>query len=198
MISDYVIVMEGLQSAEELRKLNPKIVSAARMAVNKAADLGRTRSAKMMREQVNFPASYLQGASSRLNVTSRASDSRLEAVITGRSRPTSLARFASGSQPRKGVRVQVKPGRTHMMKNAFLMKLRVGDSGALGNKGLAVRVRRGTVPAGAYKPVKIADGLFLLYGPSVDQVFKTVREDVSPDVESFLAREFTRLLDLRR
>ena len=76
------------------------------------------------------------------------------------------------------------------MGRAFVMELRGG------NRGLAIRTD-GSKPRGAYKPKPIGKNLFLLYGPSVDQVFRTVSEDVAPDVADELEVEFNRLLDLK-
>lgn len=197
MIKDYVIFIEGLSDLGDLREIKPEILKAASMAVNKAADRARVRAAKEMRRQVNFPARYLEGQNSRLRVTKRAKPDDPVAIITGRRRPTSLARFATGSRKGRGggVYVTVKPGRSRFIGRSFLMPLRAGRD-ELGNVGLAVRTKRGARPRNAYKPVKIAEGLWLLYGPSVDQVFKTVREDIAPDTQEFLAREFARLLNL--
>lgn len=197
MTDNFVIVVEGLDGAD-LEAVTPQITRAARLAINRTSDRARTQSAREIRRQIHFPAGYLQGAKSRLTVSKRATDTDLEAVVTGRRRPTSLARFVSGpTASRGGVRVQVKPGATRLIPKAFLMRLRSGDDGTLGNMGLAVRTERGKTPRGAYKPLKLAEGLWLLYGPSVDQVFRSVREDVSPEASRFLADEFTRLLDLK-
>jgi len=147
-----------------------------------------------MLRQVNFPRGYLRGNNARLKVTQKASDGNLEAVITGRSEPTSLARFVTSATKSGGVRVSVKPGSSRQIKNGFLINLRAGAT-SLGNKGLAVRTD-GRKPRGAYKPKEIAPGLWLLYGPSVDQVFRSVRSDITPSVEDYLSNEFLRLWDL--
>lgn len=195
MAGAYVFVIEGLDDLSFARDKDA-IARAAYRAVNDAADFARVKSAGKMREQVNFPASYLQGQSSRLNVTKRASLSSPEAVVTGRQRPTSLARFAlSSAKSRQGVRVAVKPGSSTLIKNAFLLPLKSGTEPG-GNLGLAVRVKRGQRPRGAYRPTKINDRLWLLYGPSVDQVFKSVREEVSPDTAERMQKEFLRLLEV--
>ncbi|MFC3724402.1 phage tail protein [Neoaquamicrobium sediminum] len=195
----YVFMIEGLEDLGSLDDLKPQIVQAAHQAINRTLDRARTASAREIRKQVNFPAAYLQGEDSRLSVTQRASSSRLEGVITGRRRATSLARFVVGSSRGKGVSVKVKPDKVETMKRAFLMKLRAGNASidTKSNLGLAVRTRDGKKPSAAYKPVKIGENLYLLYGPSVDQVFRTVREDVAKDTQEFLNREFNRLLDLR-
>lgn len=177
----------GLQG--EIEEIPENIRRAAMRAVNKTADRARAASAREMRNQVNFPARYLS-SEGRLQVTRKASLTSLEAVVTGRQAPTSLARFVQGTPKRgQGVRVEVKPGAARYMKRAFLMKLKNN------NVGLAMRTTGGP-PSGAYKPKKITDNLWLVYGPSIDQVFRTVAEDVSEPMADYLEGEFSRLLDL--
>lgn len=163
---------------------------AAADAINKTADRARKASADEMRSQVNFPARYLTGADGRLSVVRRANADNLESVIRGRSEATSLARFATGGQKDKGVRLEVKPGVARYKKRTFLFKLKNG------NTGLAIRTSGGP-PKGAYKPKKLSENLYLLYGPSVDQVFRSVAEDVADPMADYLEKEFNRLLDLR-
>lgn len=200
-MSAYVVAIEGLAALDDLESIPDKILRAARQAVNKTTDRARAASARSIREQINFPARYLSGEDGRLAVTKRASGSDLEGRITGRQRATSLARFATGSpQPgqRGGIRVAVKPGGARFMPRAFVIRLRAGSStlDTKSNLGLAVRTENGEKPRGAYKPKKIGDNLWLLYGVSVDQAFKSVREEVRPDMEEFLEAEFLRLFNL--
>lgn len=177
----------GLQG--EIEEIPENIRRAAMRAVNKTADRARAASAREMRNQVNFPARYLS-SEGRLQVTRKASLNNLEAVVTGRQAPTSLARFVQGTPKRgQGVRVEVKPGAARYMRRAFLMKLKNN------NVGLALRTSGGP-PSGAYKPKKINENLWLVYGPSIDQVFRTVADDVSEPMADYLEGEFTRLLDL--
>ena len=187
----YVVVVEGLSALDDISEIEEKALRAARMAVNKAADRTRKVSADAMREQINFPARYLSGKSGRLAVTRRASGSRLEAAIAGRDRPTSLARFASKSSKGRGATVTVKPGSPVTLQRAFLMQLKNG------NTGLAVRTD-GSKPSRAWRPKRIAgSNIWLLYGPSVDQVFKAVaREEGASAALDFLEREFNRLMKL--
>lgn len=173
----------------DIEEIPEHIRKAAMRAVNKTADRARTASAREMRNQVNFPARYLS-SEGRLQVSKRAKANDLEARVTGRQAPTSLARFVQGNPVRgKGVRVQVKPGAARFIKRGFLMKLRNN------NLGLAIRTDGGA-PKGAYKPKKINDNLWLVYGPSIDQVFRTVAEDVSEPMADYLEAEFSRLLKL--
>jgi hypothetical protein len=140
----------------------------------------------------------------KFGVTRYASPSRLEAVISARQRPTSLARFATGGNvDQEGVSVRVKAGKTQRLKRAFLVRLRQGtmlDSENF-NLGLAVRIPGGEAAVrnktDKSRMVHLAKDVFLLYGPSVDQVFKTVSVTETPhvlnEIESEFYRQFARL-----
>lgn len=189
MSGDYVLVVEGLDSLGDIESLDADILSNARNAINKALDRTRTSSDKAIRESLNFPARYL---SQRLTVKERARGTTLQGMISGRDRPTSLARFASNrsqTQGKAGVRVQVGLA-AKMMNHAFLMKLNNG------NLGLAMRLKEGESLSNKKKLVKVGKGLYLLYGPSVDQAFATVMPDQEDKAAEFLEREFLRLMDL--
>jgi hypothetical protein len=150
-----------------------------------------------LRTQVAFPDGYLDDPR-RLSVSKRASERDLEGIIEGRKRPTSLARFAvnrgqigrrAASNP---VRVRVKPGQTRTIGKGFLIRLRGGagsDDGA-SNIGLAIRLKPGerVLNKTAMRPFK--GGLYLLYGPSVDQVFESAAIDESDSIATDLEAEF--------
>lgn len=193
MAENYVLVVEGLSSLVDIENLDENVLRAARNAINKAADRARTSSSKQMRQELNFPARYLN---ERLTVRSRASGTNLQAVISGRDRPTSLARFVSnrGQKPGKaGVNVQVSAGAAKRMNQAFLLKLRSG------NLGLAIRLKPGASLTGSRAAKKFSAkdaNLYLLYGPSIDQAFRTVTPGQEEESAEFLEREFLRLMEL--
>lgn len=182
---------------------NPKIETALLRSINKTADRARTLASQDIREQVAFPASYLAPSAKRLFVSTKATKaSPFEAVISGRDRPTSLARFTNqkplgGGQRHRGgqVAVTVKPGVRRYIKRAFLITLNNS------NVGLAVRTDGGP-PNNAYAPKEIGKNLWLLYGPSVDQVLSAasngggIYEEIVPATLDFLNDEFNRQLDL--
>ena len=182
---------------------NPKIESALLRSINKTADRARTLASQDIREQVAFPASYLAPSAKRLFVSTKATKTNpFEAVISGRDRPTSLARFTNqkplgGGQRHRGgqVAVTVKPGVRRYIKRAFLITLNNS------NVGLAVRTDGGP-PNNAYAPKEIGKNLWLLYGPSVDQVLSAasngggIYEEIVPETLDFLNDEFNRQLDL--
>ena len=182
---------------------NPKIETALLRSINKTADRARTLASQDIREQVAFPASYLAPSAKRLFVSTKATKaSPFEAVISGRDRPTSLARFTNqkplgGGQRHRGgqVAVTVKPGVRRYIKRAFLITLNNSTV------GLAVRTDGGP-PNNAYAPKEIGKNLWLLYGPSVDQVLSAasngggIYEEIVPETLDFLNDEFNRQLDL--
>lgn len=197
------LFVENLLEPEELIGLTPeKIDRSAYRAINYTADRARKNSDNEIRNQINFPASYLAPSAGRLFVKDKAGPGNLNATILARHRATSLARFVTSDKDigKMGLTVSVQRGKRSELERAFLMKLKSGneDIDTKNNLGLAVRLEKGQTPDKAYKPVRISDGLFLLYGPSVNQVFKTVRGDVSPQAEQDLEREFMRLIEFER
>lgn len=164
---------------------------AAMMAIN---DVARGEGLAIMRDgvnhDINYPAGYLND---KLTVTKLARENDLTAVISGRDRPTSLARFAPGQTPantfKRGVRVEVKNGSSKYLKNAWLMTLRNG------NIGLAIRLKPGEVLHNKREvdaAVSIGKGVYLLYGPSVEQVFQWIAHDHASEVGDLVRDEFYR------
>lgn len=191
----YAVFVEGLEGVKNVDDLKASVEIAAVRAINKTADSSRKLAADEIRQQVAFPATYLSPSTGRLSVTERARRGSLEARIKGRHRPTSLARFATPAG--KGVNVEVKPGLAQFMPRAFLIKLNAGSgrTETKFNRGLAIRLKPGETIRNKKQAIRMASGLYLLYGPSVDQVFRTVAEDITPDVATRLENEFVRLLD---
>lgn len=193
MTGTYILAVEGLSSLEDIENLPEEILRNARNAINKAADRARTASDREIRKELNFPAQYLR---SRLSVRKRASGSNLEAIISGRDRPTSLARFVTSRGPKvgkAGVNVKVSSSVAKRMNSAFVMQLRSG------NLGLAIRLKPGVMLTGSRGAKRFSSkdsNLYLLYGPSVDQAFRTILPAQEEDTAEYLEREFLRLMEL--
>lgn len=194
MADMYVVAVEGLSNLGAIDNISTRVLKAARLAVNSTIRQARTVSARSMEKQVKFPRGYLTGSEGRLTIEKFASDRDLQGAIVGRDRPTSLARFVSGGAklpaqgaPRAaGLTVEVKPGMAKRMPGAFIIKLRNN------NLGLAVRSKQ--PPSMGAK--RIDNNLYLLYGPSVDQVFDKTRQQVQGGLEDYMEREFNRLLEV--
>lgn len=200
----FVVVVEGLKNVQDVSLSQERIRFAAVQAVNKVARDTRAKAARRIREQINIPATYLQPGQKRLYVSKRAQRSDPTAIITARSRPTSLARYVqSGGRGREGVQLEVQPNRTTYMRRAFLIKLKAG-SGPVDTKynmGLAIRLREGETVENKRNVRRLEKGLYLLYGPSIDQVFldnaqKGVADDLAPGILDDLEAEAIRLLGL--
>ena len=89
------------------------------------------------------------------------------------------------------------------MKRAFLIKLNKGggQTDTQFNAGLAIRLRPGEKIQNKVRQVQLSKNLYLLYGPSVQQVFldnqgSGVAEDMKGEVLDQLEREFLKLLNL--
>lgn len=200
---NFAVFVEGLDTLKDYERLGENIRLNAIRAINRTADTTRTAGAKAIREQVNFPASYLSPSDRRFYVSRKASGTNLEAVITARSRATSLARFIKSTPAAGGVRVEVKPGTLRFLPRAFVIKLPAGRApiDTRSNLGLAVRLKRGDALRNKTSVVRMQNGLYLLYGPSVQQVFidnsgEGVAEDLEPFVLDKMENEFFRLMDL--
>jgi len=99
--------------------------------------------------------------------------------------------------------VEVAPGRARYMKRAFFLRLPQGSTltDTQFNLGLAIRLRPGERIENKHTAVRFAKGLYLLYGPSVDQVFRSkdgsgAATDRAPVLAERLEQEFLRLLEL--
>lgn len=192
------VTTKGIMEFERFVERAPGAArEAARMAINDVVTgSGMKLIQKSMMAQVAFPAGYLTG--DRLRVIKRATNQNLEAAIVGRKRATSLARFASGASimGKQGVRVRVQKGRATYMKNAWLVRLKAGASLTEDNYniGLALRIRPGerinkkTTHQSWLEPGRVA----LLYGPSVDQVFREVAYSVDEPIAIMVTDEFFR------
>jgi hypothetical protein len=193
------IETRGLDAAiARVSRMPGDVDAAARLAVNDSARMAVRLGSKQILDEINYPRSYLRGEKSRLAVSKYAQGGDLEAEVRGRDRPTSLARFAQGAvRFGRNVSVRVKVatgGATKKINRGFFMKLRRGASfdGENANVGLAVRVGKGESLRHSTAAQDLGNGLFLLYGPSVDQAFQGVAHDIVPRVSDNLESEFLR------
>jgi hypothetical protein len=207
MASSWGVFIEGLEGLNNIPQLDEQVRRLkAAQALNRTAKHGRTRIAEGIHDQVNFPVGYLKPNTGRLTVVNNATKSNLEVRIRARGGPTSLARFAVGNpkpSARGGVTVMVSPGKARFMRRAFVMKLRSGnnDIETKNNLGLAMRLRPGETIQNKRYFRRVESNLYLLYGPSVDQVFRAqdgngVASEMSEYLSEFLEDEFSRLIEL--
>lgn len=192
------IEVGAIAALEDFMDFAPDVTpQAASLAMNTVIPRsGMARYKKAIRGQIAFPAGYLDDID-RFGVTRSATPSRLESVISARHRATSLARFASGGGVgQEGLTVRVKAGRTVRMKRAFKVRLNAGAALTDDNYNIGLAVR---VPGGVFRNkkdasnmVRLAKDVFLLYGPSINQVFRAVSQTETPGVLNDIGTEFYR------
>lgn len=192
---------QGIRQLKELEKAagkaERKIEIALVRAVNLGARKGRTESSKAIRSEIAFKAAYVN---ERLKVTKKANRFDKSATITGRDRSTQLIRF---STPKSIEKLRDRKGKTKKQIARMRARVRVKKGGALkkvkyfwvplrnGNEGIAYRVG-GKFATGS-------DKFKVVYGPSVDQAFSNVFDDVEPviyrTIDEELGRQFKVLFD---
>lgn len=175
----------AIEHMEELPvSIKAALVRSVNAVVPKAFDL----SVERITGQVALTPAYVR---SRLYISQRATTTDPMAVISGRVRSTQLRRYQGtqlytkakipGKKRLAGVSVKVKAGgSTKVLKHAWIIKLKYGDADAkLGlTRGIAQRTGPGR------------NDFRILYGPSVDQVFRDVKDEIRPDVQQMLADEW--------
>lgn len=203
-MDQFAVAVEGIQSLRDIKDIAPQLRFKAAQAINKVARDQRSAAARMILDQINLPKSYVSPAGGRLVVSQKAQRTSLEAKITARWRPTSLARFTRGTPARgAGVSVEVKPGQATYLRRAFLIRLPQGSAltDTRFNLGLAIRLRPGESLNNKVRQVRLDKGLYLLFGPSVQQVFldnrgQGVAADLADPTADYLEAEFARLLNI--
>lgn len=183
----------GIKDFENfLRQFPQRTSKALSIAINDTIrDVLLPAAREQIEQEVNFPAGYVND--DRLQVTQWSTPTQLRATVAGRGRATSLYRFSDlppPGVPLKGraATVTVHPGRPKKMGRAFAVQLNSG------NVGMAIRLRPGEKLANIreYTPIELAKNVYILYGPSVDQVFQGVAIDIEPKVMEALEIEFYR------
>ncbi len=197
--------MSAVSQADDLtvdlsffHELPAQLQAIGTAVVNAAAVQGRTEAVKLMRESVNLPETYIRD---KLRIVKATRGGNPEAVIRAERRPVLLSRFASRQLVRAakrakgdplrgiakgrkqaGISVKVKrSGGRAKMPGAFFIPIRANK--VEGGNGMALAVRTGTG----------RDDYEIKYGPSVDQMFQSVRDQVGPELldqmlDAFLAR----------
>tara|TARA_R110000796_G_scaffold41118_7_gene101516 strand:- start:304 stop:924 length:621 start_codon:yes stop_codon:yes gene_type:complete len=200
-MAQFAVAVEGIEKLRDIQNLDKDAKKALVQSLNKIARDYRAESARRIADQINLPKRSLGPAAGNLTVSKTAQAASMEARIKAKGRPTSLAKFSKGTPGKAGVTVEVKPGQSTFMRKAFLIKLPQGKklTDTRFNLGLAIRLAPGERLSNKTRQVKLSKGLYLLYGPSIQQIFldnqgKGVADDVSDPAADALEREFLRIL----
>lgn len=185
----------GIQGLAEFVARTPEVAAeAAKLAVGDAAEWGRNLSKREMVSAVNLPADALAGR--RFRISQRPTTANPEAVISADNNPLGLSRFVVSQKARGAAHPKVRilvGGATESFSDpdikgsySFLIPTPGGADGV----GLALRTKEPLRNSRAAR--KIGRDLYLLSGPSVNQMFGQLMPTIVPRVEAKLQTEFAR------
>lgn len=185
----------GIQGLAEFVARTPEVAAeAAKLAVGDAAEWGRNLSKREMVSAVNLPADALAGR--RFRISQRPTTANPEAVISADNNPLGLSRFVVSQKARGAAHPKVRilvGGATKSFSDpdikgsySFLIPTPGGADGV----GLALRTKEPLRNSQAAR--KIGRDLYLLSGPSVNQMFGQLMPTIVPRVEAKLQTEFAR------
>ena len=162
---DQIQLAETNLMVKGIGKNAPKVLSRS---LNKTVSKGRTLSSKKIRQQVSLKAKYVKD---KLHIR-KATWSKLTASISAESRGLILTNYVTGVDGNGNFKVKIKKkGKTKIITNAFLTTINAGS-----RKLDAIAVRD-----------PVTNKFKILYGPSVSQVFNTVRDDIDTELVEYLA-----------
>lgn len=179
------IARTGLENLDAyVRRFGDGANKAASMTLNDTARWARTRLKAQMQADIRLTESAFTGK--RLYVAEFANPGHLQATVRGDKQGYSLSRFSVDKPVRlaRAPFLQIKRGGPSVqVKRGFFLP---APNGAL---GLAVRTN-GPLTKG--KGRKISKNLYILFGPSPDQMMKRLVPELVPSVLRYADTEFTR------
>lgn len=184
---EFIVNQEGVKDAvETFEFIGGNTDEAIRVAINKTAPQARTLSSARIREQIRLSASYVN---QRL-VIRRATRKVLSGAVSTPSRGLLLSRFSTdpliaGDKvgwikpplvPPRGIKVKIKPSGSAVTVS--------GDSDTRGNEPFYVILNGGQNVGIAARLAGQRKKFKVFSGPSLSQVFNTVRDDVLPQASA--------------
>jgi hypothetical protein len=180
-----------------------KIVNKAlALVLNKSATFAKNESVTEIVGEVNLDPSYVK---QRINVRKRAQETSLTAIVSGEERGTLLERFPYSLTP-SGASVRVnKAGAALNIVGARMVRLKGSGEMVIGlfNKDAmeaftkALSKGAGATPKKRKKLFNLEKraankpyGRTPLHSRSINQLFKSVREDIQPQLTKFMRGEF--------
>lgn len=182
--------VDDVKAQKRLRDLATRVDPAIVRIVNRVATATRLKLSKTITSKIALPATYVR---ERL-LLAPATVAKPVATIAAKQRGVLVSRFKwrqlferNKTKPGRhaaGVEITITPGKKVFVRKWFVIPTLKNDNGP----GIAIRTGKGR------------DAYEVLHGPSVSQVFSSVRPDVSEETRTTLAaavqREITRLAEL--
>lgn len=161
-------------------------------ALNRTASKAKTAASRAIRGQINLSAAYvrenLKGPAN--GFAYKATAGRLEARLSTPKRGILLRNFVAGAIPSSAgkpptpIRVKVKAaGPTEILRSGFFIRTKTSGAitPAVANDVLRRFGMKQKLDSGPYT---------VLHGPSLSQVFASVKDDISGDMSALLAANF--------
>lgn len=182
---------------KKLRGFDNKINQAASNAVNRTATYARNQGIDEIVARVTLKRPYV---TARIKVITRSSPVTLRAVIASQTRATLLDRFDS-LNGRNGIKVRVLQSQGYKTINgSFRVKNLRGSrstgiavSNAVAAKYYADKYAQSGLQLFASLAAKTGSkkgGIHVLHSMSIDQLFRTARVKIKPNVDAFLMKRF--------
>ncbi|ANP79307.1 hypothetical protein A134_23115 [Vibrio crassostreae 9CS106] len=175
---------------------------AAALTVNQSAIFAMKESIKEITSSVNLKESYVQG---HMAVAGKATPNSLKAEVYANERGTLLTRYPF-NKTAQGVSVAINKGRGYReIPQAFMVKSLRGSNA----QGIALRNTEALKlyeavggSSGAKKLSRLRakakskpSGIHVLHSRSINQLFTSARDDINPELTSFMLREFMKNMD---
>lgn len=190
-MSMILVHLDNIKSIDEIRDIIANQGTSLLRAVNDAGRWAHREAERRVTKDINWPSGYING---RTLGYKAARDIKSGSVISARSRPSTMSRFAiSGQSMREkhGLKFEVTKGTRKTLKKAFFFK------GSNSNMLVAMRENRYRELPNINANKYVWNGLVFLYGPSVDQVFRTHRDGpqgIASEALDRLSADFDRLI----
>lgn len=180
-----------LQDAQErLAHIKNGASRALSRALNKTASKAKTLASRAIRDQINLSAAYvrqnLRGPANGFDY--KATVNKLTAKLSASKRGILLYQFSTNSvaatgRPPEQIKVRVKPGRAIAIPSAFWVRTK-------GSNKLTPAVRNSVLRQLNMTRTFDSGSFTILHGPSLSQVFSTVKDDIGGDMSQVLVDNF--------
>lgn len=190
MISVEINRAQFQDAQERLDHIKNGAARALSRALNKTASKAKTIASRAIRNQINLSAAYvrenLKGPAS--GFAYKATVNKLTARLSASKRGVLLYQFSTNSvaatgRPPEQIKVRVKPGRSVAILSAFWVRTK-------GSNKLTPAVRNSVLLQLNMTSTTDSGSFTVLHGPSLSQVFSTVKDDIGGDMNQTLTDNF--------
>ncbi len=190
MISVDIDRAQFQDAQERLDHIKNGASRALSRALNKTASKAKTIASRAIRDQINLSAAYvrenLRGPANGFDY--KATVNKLTARISASKRGILLYQFSTNSvaatgRPPEQIKVRVKPGRSIAIASAFWVRTK-------GSNKMTPAVRNSVLRQLNMTRTTDSGSFTVLHGPSLSQVFSSVKDDIGGDMSQTLVDNF--------